>query len=176
MKILFNKTAGVVAGYTDYPDEFAGMTDFAVCDIPQGWDDQSRESADWIDGVIVINPALRLARGKTNRLSELAAYRYAQETAGITLNGTMIRTGLESQAKINGAWSAAQMNPAILIDWKGGNGWGQIDAAMIAVIAGAVASHVQACFSNERFHAEAIGALETVEAVQAYDFTTGWPT
>jgi hypothetical protein len=38
-----------------------------------------------------------------------------------------------------------------------------------------VASHVQACFSQERVHAEAINALETVEDVQAYDFTTGWP-
>ena len=116
-----------------------------------------------------------LETAKAQRLNELAAYRYTKETAGITLNGAGIKTDLESQAKISGAWSAAQMNPAILIDWKGENGWIQIDAATITAIAMAVANHVQACFSNERIHAEAIGALETAEDVQNYDFTTGWP-
>jgi hypothetical protein len=78
---------------------------------------------------------------------------------------------------INGAWSISQINPAILIDWKTATGaWVQIDAATIAGIAGAVAAHVQACFSNERVHAEAIAALETAEAVAAYDLTTGWPS
>ena len=112
---------------------------------------------------------------KTQRLSELAAYRYQKETAGITLNGIAIETNRESQALINGAWSFSQLNPAVLIDWKAESGWIQIDAATIAAIAGAVATHVQACFSTERIHAEAIAALETSEAVAAYDLTTGWP-
>ena len=116
-----------------------------------------------------------LETAKAQRLNELAAYRYTKETAGITLNGAGIKTDLESQAKINGAWSAAQMNPAILIDWKGENGWIQIDAATITAIAMAVANHVQACFSNERIHALAINALTTIEEVLDYDFTTGWP-
>jgi len=111
----------------------------------------------------------------TRKLSEIAAYRYAKETAGITMNGAVIKTDLESQAKINGAWSAAQMNPAILIDWKAESGWIQIDAATIAAIAGAVAAHVQSCFSTERIHAEAIAALVTSEEVQSYDITNGWP-
>ena len=110
------------------------------------------------------------------KLSDLAAYRYARETAGITLNGAVIKTDLESQSKINGAWSNAQINPTAMIDWKAATGWIQIDAATVTAIAGAVAAHVQACFSAERVHAEAIAALETAEAVQAYDFTTGWPS
>ena len=111
---------------------------------------------------------------KSQRLAELAAYRYQKETAGITLNGAVIKTDLESQAKINGAWSAAQINPAVLIDWKAESGWIQIDAATITAIAGAVATHVQSCFSTERIHAEAIAALETSEAVAAYDISTLW--
>ena len=113
---------------------------------------------------------------KAQRLSNLAAYRYSIETAGITLNGATIATNSESQAKINGAWAFSQVNPTLLIDWKGENGWIQINAATITSIASAVASHVQACYSQERIHAEAINALETVEEIQNYDFTTGWPT
>jgi len=112
---------------------------------------------------------------KEQKLAELAAYRYSKETAGITLSGMAIETNRESQALINGAWSFSQLNPAVLIDWKAESGWIQIDAATIAAIAGAVAAHVQSCFSTERIHAEAIAALVTSEEVQSYDITNGWP-
>lgn len=112
---------------------------------------------------------------KQQKLSALAALRYQHETAGITLNGMTIETDRQSQALITGAWSFSQLNPAVLIDWKAESGWIQIDAATISAIAGAVATHVQACFSNERIHAEAIAALATCEAVTNYDLTTGWP-
>ncbi len=120
-------------------------------------------------------PAVDVPALKSQRLAELAALRYQHETAGITLSGMTIETDRQSQALITGAWSISQINPAILIDWKGVNGWVQIDAATITAIAGSVAGHVQTCFSQERIHAEAIAALTTPEAVQAYDLTTGWP-
>lgn len=106
---------------------------------------------------------------------ELAALRYQHETAGITLNGMTIETDRQSQSLITGAWSFSQLNPAALIDWKGVTGWVQIDAAAISAIAGAVATHVQACFSNERVLSEAIAAATTVEALNAIDLTVGWP-
>ena len=128
------------------------------------------EEAEWFASQVVSIDAL-----KSQRLSELAALRYQRETAGITFSNATIETNRESQALITGAWSFSQLNPAVLIDWKGTNGWVQIDAATISAIAGAVATHVQACFSNERVHAEAIAALETSAAVSEYDITAGWP-
>jgi len=119
--------------------------------------------------------AIPLAELRQTRLNELAALRYQHETAGITLNGMTIETDRQSQSLITGAWSISQINPAILIDWKGANGWVQIDAATITAIAGAVAAHVQSCFSAERIHAEAIDSLETEEDIGQYDLTTGWP-
>ncbi len=116
-----------------------------------------------------------LSEVKSQRIDELANLRYQHETAGITLSGMAIETDRQSQALITGAWSFSQLNPAVLIDWKGVNGWIQIDAATITAIAGAVADHVQACFSASRLHEEAILALETSEEVAAYDLTTGWP-
>ena len=128
------------------------------------------EEAEWIAHQIVSVDAV-----KQQKLSELAALRYQHETAGITLNGMTIETNRESQSLINGAWSFSRLNPNVLIDWKASYGWIQIDAATIVIIAGAVATHVQACFSNERVHAEAIDSLETAEDVGQYDLTTGWP-
>lgn len=175
MNILFNTATNQVAGYTDYPDEFSALPDFVVCDIPNGWDESLRDAAEWVNGAIVINLALQLSRMKSAKIDELSALRYQHETAGITLNGMTIETDRQSQSLITGAWSISQINPAILIDWKGANGWVQIDAATITAIAGAVAAHVQSCFSAERIHAEAIDSLETEEDIGQYDLTTGWP-
>ncbi len=136
--------------------------------IPEGWTLQPA-------AIQPEPPEIPIAMLRQQKLAELAALRYEKETAGITLNGASIETDRASQALITGAWSISQINPAVLIDWKTATGdWVQIDAATIAGIAGAVAGHVQACFSAERVHAEAIAALETAEDVAAYDITVGW--
>jgi hypothetical protein len=116
-----------------------------------------------------------VAELQQTKLSELAALRYQHETAGITMNGMTIETDRESQALITGAWAAAVINPSVLIDWKGVNGWVQINSTTILLIALDVANHVQACFSTERLHSEAIAALETAELVLAYDLSLNWP-
>lgn len=109
-----------------------------------------------------------------NKLTKLAAYRYEKEIAGITINGATISTDRDSQAKVSGAYNYVQIAPAAIINWKGENGWVQLDAATITAIAQAVGAHVQVCFDNEKTHSDAIQALTTVAAVEAYDFTVGW--
>lgn len=121
-----------------------------------------------------------LEEARTARLDELAAYRNEKETAGITVNGAIIKTDLESQAMINGAVAYSNLNPELLIDWKAANGWVQIGHDDIIAIGQAVGAHVQACFSKEKVHAAAINALSTKEVpsiaeIEAYDFTVGWP-
>ncbi len=115
------------------------------------------------------------------KIASLAAYRYEQETGGIIINNTTIKTDRESQAMINGAKSYSDLNQTALIDWKGENGWIQIGRDVILTIALAVAAHVQVCFSNEKVHSEAIYTLASTENVTSddinnYDITTGWPT
>lgn len=113
---------------------------------------------------------------RADRKEELAALRYEKETAGITVGGAPIRTDRTSQALINGAYSYSLLNPAVVIDWKTTSGiWVQIDAPTIAAIAGAAAAHVQACFSAEKVHAQALDGLATAAEVAAYDLNTGWP-
>lgn len=105
------------------------------------------------------------------KLADLAALRFIKETAGI--NG--IRTDRESQALLTGAALAASLDPDYTVDWKGEAGWTTLNAVQLLGAAQAVRGHVQACFSNERAHATAIALLDTVEAVEAYDLSSGWP-
>ena len=164
MKILYRDTM-IIGTATD---DYTGSELFITGEI-----DITRMNEYRIENGELIVPEIPDAW--TQKLSELAALRYQHETSGITLSGMAIETDRQSQALITGAWSFSQLNPAVLIDWKAESGWIQIDAATIAGIASAVAAHVQACFSAERLHAEAIAALETSEEVASYDLTTGWP-
>lgn len=109
------------------------------------------------------------------RKVELAALRYEKETSGIIVNGVSIRTDRESQGMVAGAWITMQTSPALMLNWKGTNGWVQLNAASVAAIATAVSNHVQACFNSEFVHSSSLDACTTVAAVIAYDITTGWP-
>lgn len=117
-----------------------------------------------------------LATLKVTKLAELAAIRYQHETAGITLNGSTIKTDRESQALVNGAYSYSLLNPSLLVDWKAENSWVLLSAQAIAGIAGAVAAHVQACFSNEKDIADAINDVEDASELSAINLESGWPS
>lgn len=108
-----------------------------------------------------------LAGRKVAKLQELAAARYAEETAGITLGGSLIATGRGDQARINGAWAFTQANPEATIRFKSASGWQNLTAAQIDAIATGVGSHVQACFAREGELADLVEAAETVEEVEA---------
>lgn len=113
---------------------------------------------------------------RQRKLTALAYYRWQKETEGITLNGVGIKTDRESQSLLNGALKLFDLNPSLLaIDWKGENGWVQVDKATLEAVGLAVGAHVQACFSREKAHATAIEALTAIDDIEAYDITTGWP-
>ena len=51
----------------------------------------------------------------------------------------------------------------------------EAEFAQMQGIAAAIALHVQACFSSERAHHEAIAAASETE-LYGYDINTGWPS
>lgn len=110
-----------------------------------------------------------ISRLKKEKLSQLATLRYEKEIAGITVNGTIIKTDRESQATLTGAWVAVQQNPAKLIDWKADSGWAQIDKPTIEALSIAVAEHVQACFSREKAISLEIESLTTISEIQNFE-------
>ena len=117
-----------------------------------------------------------MARAKRAALlDEIAAKRYAVETGGLTFPGGMcIGTDRQDQAIITGAVSAIQLGQSIF-DWKGADGtWITLTDKQIVQIGATVAAHVQACFSAEKRHCEAVSALKD-DKLDGYDVNAGWP-
>lgn len=114
---------------------------------------------------------------KAQRFSELSMYRYSKEIAGVVLNGVMIKTDLESKVNLNGAVSRAMLRPDSSVNWKiSDTVWITLPAVQIIETGLAVSDYFEDCFNCNKTHALAINALTTIEEVQNYDFTIGWPS
>ena len=108
---------------------------------------------------------------KAAKKVEIANARYKAEIAGITFNGTTIKTDRESQALITGAALAALQDSAYSCKWKTEQGFITLTAAQIIAVADAVRAHVQDCFDTESSLAAAIDAAESVIELE----TIAWP-
>lgn len=118
--------------------------------------------------------------------SIVTAFRWEVETGGITLpSGVRVATGIDDQNRITSVVANAERAGLDEVDFKAAEGWAKVTLAELQAIATAVARHVQACFSAERVHHEAIDALlaqhqDDPEALQAaldgYDESQGWPS
>lgn len=159
-KTIYNTSDAVPVQITELGPIPAGYTTLPPCAYPK-W-----TGTQWVSDI---------EQARQSKLAQLAAYRYARETAGINVNGVTIKTDRESQAMITGAKLFSDLNPDTLIDWKGASGWIQISREMLTAIGQAVGAHVQACFSREKEHTMAILALDTVEEIEVYNITAGWP-
>ncbi|WP_282275182.1 DUF4376 domain-containing protein [Stenotrophomonas sp. PS02297] len=116
-------------------------------------------------------PAQTLEEAKQQLRERATALRWERETGGITVGGVRVLTGIEDQNRIATALVGA---PATL-DFKADSGWVTLTLAELQAIAAAITTHVQACFTAERAHHEAIDALPSLAAVAAYDVEAGWP-
>lgn len=162
--------------YATFPMERA--VEFGVSEIPdpQKQDDKWYYNTDQDTDPFIISTMKNIDQLKQTKLADLANLRYAKETGGVTLpNGAKIQTDREAQAQITGALNAISNGFITNIKWKTPEGFVELGAQEIAGIAGAVASHVQACFANEATHATAIQGLTDGQAVIDYDITAGWP-
>lgn len=116
-------------------------------------------------------------RIRANKIAALSDYRYRKETAGIVVNGALIKTDREGQSMIVNTLKGFDFKPeGATIDWLSEDGWGLVNKATLEAIGMAVWNHVEACFQNQKKHAMAISALNTAKEIEAYDITTGWPS
>ena len=104
---------------------------------------------------------------KAAKKSEIANARYNAEIAGITFNGTVIKTDRESQALITGAALAAIRDSAYTVRWKTSDGFVPLTAAQVIEIAQDVRDHVQGCFDKEAVYDETIDGCTTAEEIDA---------
>lgn len=100
--------------------------------------------------------------------------RWQHETGGILINGVRVGTGLDDQNRLSGVLSAIQLGGLDSVDFKAQNGWVELTAGELQAIALAISAHVQACFTAERVHHQAIEQLADAD-LATYDVTQGWP-
>ena len=124
-----------------------------------------------IDPLVAANSFADQIRSQLKK--QCAAYRYDVETGGVEVAGAMIQTDRQSQSTVTSAYSAAIINPLVVIDWKGTNGWIQIGSAEITAIATAVSNHVQSCFTKEKLLSEKIDTLAD-SVLYTFDVETEW--
>lgn len=112
-----------------------------------------------------------------------ASMRWKAETGGIRIGGTRIATGIEDQNRITTVIANAQMAGVHVLDFKAAEGWVTLTLEQLQGIASAIARHVQACFTAERRHDEAITALAehadpsyARAQLLAYDTAAHWPS
>ncbi|MFE3968387.1 DUF4376 domain-containing protein [Stenotrophomonas sp. YIM B13575] len=145
--------------------------------IPRGhwmWVDYQR----WLDDgntPLPLVPLKSLTEVKEDLLAAATAERWNRETGGIVLGGVQVGTTLDDQNRLSGVLSAIQLGGLESVDFKAQSGWVQLTAAELQGIALAISAHVQACFTAERAHHEAIEQLQTQADVDAYDVMAGWP-
>ena len=108
---------------------------------------------------------------KAAKKVEIANARYKAEIAGITFNGTTIKTDRESQALITGAALAALQDSAYSCKWKTEQGFITLTAAQIIAVADVVREYVQGCFDREADLCELIDAAENETNLQ----NINWP-
>lgn len=108
---------------------------------------------------------------KSLKKAEIAAARYAAETAGTTVNGILIDTGRDSQALITGAALAAVIDNGYSLNWKTEAGFIHLSAPEIIAVAQAVRAHVQSCFDREGELVALVDAAQTAEDLDAIDMT-----
>jgi hypothetical protein len=113
---------------------------------------------------------------KLELMAKATATRWERENGGLALpNGVRVLTGKADQDRITSVIVNSEIAGIESVDFKADSGWVTLALADLKAVARAVALHVQACFSAERAHHEAIDELADLELALAYDTSTGWP-
>lgn len=104
-------------------------------------------------------------------IARIATRRYQAEVSGITLDGLPIETDDRSKLLINGAASRAARDSNYTLKWKTFEGFVDLPAAQVLIMADAVSDHVQDCFNREaELQAAVADGSITTEMLEQ-----GWP-
>ena len=174
----------------DYPD--AGPLDnepdrnalglYLVREAQPSYDPRAHQLA--LDGVELVEgiyharytlAPLPVDQVRADLMAAVSAKRWAVETGGLTLpGGATVGTTIDDQNRITSVIANAQLAGVASVDFKAQSGWVTLSLTQMQGIAAAIALHVQACFSAERTHHEAIAAASDAE-LYSYDINAGWP-
>ena len=155
---------------------------YLVREAPPAYDPRTHTLA--LDGVELVEGGYRARytlaplpaeQVRADLMVAVSAKRWAVETGGLTLpGGATVGTTIDDQNRITSVIANAHLSGVVSVDFKAQSGWTTISLEHMRGIAAAIALHVQACFSAERAHHEAINAASDAE-LYGYDINAGWP-
>ncbi|GAA0238156.1 hypothetical protein GCM10009125_28770 [Castellaniella daejeonensis] len=125
-------------------------------------------------------PEPTLAELRAAKQAAATAKRWEVMTGGITLQtGVRVGTSIDDQNRITSVVANAALaglQDTDEVDFKAETGWVRVTVADVKQIAGAIGQFVQACYTAERVHHDAIAALpDDRAAIEGYDVSAGWP-
>lgn len=117
-----------------------------------------------------------LEEAKATKLAELDDFRWQVEIGGTEMAGITIRTDPNSQAKVAAAYTMARLDPSYEVPtWEALPGlFVPLSNAQLIAMGEAVRDHVQDTFNRKAVLHGQIAALESVEAVEAFDIAAEW--
>ena len=138
------------------------------------WEYLTRGEVELIDGTPVLHYNVKTYSPKLYKeilKEKIAAYRYAKEISGVTLDdGTKIATDRDAQDAINRTLSSFKNSIIDEAQWKTEDGFITVDLDKMEEIATDVFQYVQALFASEKTAGEAVDAIETIDDLKDYNW------
>ena len=155
-------------------DEKMGAYECYECTVPVSEYDEDEVQKAFVKFSAKMD-ALRLEQAKTDKIAEITAYDTSSLVNGFMLNGVLewldkaTRVGLMNSTTIS---KAAGQKATTL--WLGGAKL-VVDCDKAIQLLSALEMYALECFNVTAAHKAAVGELKTIEAVEAYDYKTGYP-
>lgn len=147
--------------------------------VPQFYGTCDDEADTSIEGVISVMSEQAWTSEVLEELkAQATAIRWRVMTGGMEVGGVSVGTTIDDQNRIMSVVANAALAglaDADEVDFKASSGWVRVTVAQVKAMAGAIGQHVQACYTAERAHHEAIDLLVTAQELHAYDVNAGWP-
>lgn len=142
--------------------------------------DGAHHSTDDARAQAIIDNFDPLPEMQRRRLAELAAQRYARESAGVVIDGVRWDTTRAARSNLQGAVVLAQLSEAagqsFSVSWKGIDGtFVTLTGDQIVAMGVRIGGYVAACFEREAALRDELLALADWQDVRDLDITTGWP-
>lgn len=146
---------------------------------PQFYGTCDDEADTSVEGVLsVMAPEAWLAEVLEELKAQATTLRWRVMTGGMEISGVQVGTTIDDQNRITSVVANAALaglTDVDEVDFKASSGWVRVTVAQVKAMAGAIGQFVQACYTAERTHHEAIELLATAQELNGYPVNAGWP-
>ena len=130
--------------------------------------------ADYNASVEAVN-RMAVQQAQRQKIREIDAYNDSDSVNGFYINGHKVWVDAETRVKgVNGAKAKQTLGATTMSQWLGGQEF-TLSPGMAVMLYAQIESYALDCHNVTEQHKSAVLALNTVEEVEAYDITQGYP-